>query len=215
MPKVPAQYLEARKNEILDAARACFLRRGFHQTTMQDICREAQLSPGAVYRYFRSKEDIINATIDRYTVETTRLIATARSLASSPDQAIQMIGRHFFARFQEPGFEQESLLELQTWPEILRSERLLGALRRQLVMVRQAFVEMFTQAQAEQRLAGPEAFPPEHLFSLVMAVWQGLRINLLLEREAVDPEAVFHILLRLFRQAEAAPQAPTPAEKGG
>jgi AcrR family transcriptional regulator len=89
MPKVSPEYLEARRNEILDAAFACFRRRGFHQTTMQDIYREAGLSPGAVYHYFRSKEEIIAAAIDRNTAEWTRLIAAVRSLEPSPNQALR------------------------------------------------------------------------------------------------------------------------------
>ena len=52
MPKVTEAHLEARRQQILDAASACFSRQGFHQTTMQGICREVDLSPGAVYRYF-------------------------------------------------------------------------------------------------------------------------------------------------------------------
>jgi AcrR family transcriptional regulator len=63
MPKVTEAYLEARRQEILDAAIACFTRKGFHQTTMDDICRQAELSPGAVYRYFSSKDEIIDATV--------------------------------------------------------------------------------------------------------------------------------------------------------
>src|SRR5688572_24159783 len=61
MPKVQPEYLELRRQQIVDAAAACFTRAGFHQTSMQDICAEADLSPGAVYRYFRSKEEIIQA----------------------------------------------------------------------------------------------------------------------------------------------------------
>src|SRR3989304_4862304 len=61
MPKVLPEYLELRRQQILDAAAACFVRRGFPRTTMQDICDEAGLSPGAVYRYFPSKEEIIEA----------------------------------------------------------------------------------------------------------------------------------------------------------
>jgi AcrR family transcriptional regulator len=34
---------------------------GFHATSMQDLLREANLSAGAVYRYFKSKDEIIAA----------------------------------------------------------------------------------------------------------------------------------------------------------
>src|SRR3990170_3025334 len=203
MPKVPAQYLEARKSEILDAAMSCFRRRGFHQTTMQDIYRETGLSPGAVYRYFRSKEDIVNASIDRYTAELPRLTETARSLAPSPGQAVEMLGRYMFARFQAQDFEEEARLDVETWPELLRDERLLAAIRRQFTTLRASLVEMFRQAQAEGHL--PEGTAPEHLFSLVTAVYQGLRLNKLLEPEAVDPEGVFQLLVRLLRRPESVP----------
>lgn len=52
---------ERRRRQILDAALVCFRRRGFHQATMQEICSEAGISPGALYRYFGSKSDIIAA----------------------------------------------------------------------------------------------------------------------------------------------------------
>jgi AcrR family transcriptional regulator len=59
MPRVSPEHSEARRQQILEAARACFLRDGFHQTSMQDIQREAGLSAGAIYLYFKSKNDII------------------------------------------------------------------------------------------------------------------------------------------------------------
>ena len=64
MPKVTEAYLEKRRQQIVDAAVTCFARKGFHQTTMEDIGREAGLSPGLPYRYFSSKEEIIHATIE-------------------------------------------------------------------------------------------------------------------------------------------------------
>ncbi|MCF4099531.1 TetR/AcrR family transcriptional regulator [Maritalea mediterranea] len=50
-----------RKAEILQGARACFIDKGIHQTSMQDICQRSQISPGALYRYFPSKQSIIEA----------------------------------------------------------------------------------------------------------------------------------------------------------
>ena len=61
VPRVSADHMTARREQILAAARTCFLRNGLHTTSMQDLIREANLSVGAVYRYFRSKNEIINA----------------------------------------------------------------------------------------------------------------------------------------------------------
>jgi TetR/AcrR family transcriptional regulator, repressor for uid operon len=55
------ELAERRRRQILDAAVDCFRRRGFHQTSMQEICSEAGISAGALYRYFDSKADIIAA----------------------------------------------------------------------------------------------------------------------------------------------------------
>jgi AcrR family transcriptional regulator len=53
-----------RREEILRAACAVFVRDGFHAASMKDICAGAGLSPGSVYRYFPSKEEIIVALVD-------------------------------------------------------------------------------------------------------------------------------------------------------
>ncbi|WP_433183820.1 TetR/AcrR family transcriptional regulator [Actinoallomurus sp. CA-150999] len=61
MPKVSEAHLAQRRQQILDAARRCFIRKGFHQSSMQDVFKESGLSAGAVYRYFKSKEEIVRA----------------------------------------------------------------------------------------------------------------------------------------------------------
>src|SRR3954453_3288491 len=61
MPRVSDEHLERRRRQILDAARTCFIRKGFHLTSMQDVFAESGLSAGAVYRYFKSKKEIIHA----------------------------------------------------------------------------------------------------------------------------------------------------------
>ncbi|TDB90391.1 TetR/AcrR family transcriptional regulator [Actinomadura sp. KC216] len=63
MPRVSEEHLERRRRQILDAARVCFIRKGIHATSMQDIFAESGLSAGAVYRYYKSKNEIIEANI--------------------------------------------------------------------------------------------------------------------------------------------------------
>ena len=68
----PDPYLEARKAEILNAARAVFVRHGFERATMQDIATEVGISPGAIYRYFPSKEDLITVVCAATGAESMR-----------------------------------------------------------------------------------------------------------------------------------------------
>jgi AcrR family transcriptional regulator len=61
VPRVSEEHLESRRQQILEAARRCFVRNGFHETSMHDVFAESQLSAGAVYRYFSSKDELITA----------------------------------------------------------------------------------------------------------------------------------------------------------
>ena len=68
MPKVSEAHLAQRRQQILDAALACFARSGFHQTTMADIAAEAGVSDSLAYRYFSGKEEIIEAVVREWNV---------------------------------------------------------------------------------------------------------------------------------------------------
>ena len=65
MPKLAPQTQAARRERILAAAERCFIEKGFHPATMADICREAGVSPGALYTYFVSKEELIAGLCER------------------------------------------------------------------------------------------------------------------------------------------------------
>jgi AcrR family transcriptional regulator len=57
---------QERRNQIIAAAIAVFTRLGFHEARIDDIAKEAKLSKGALYWYFKSKDDIIAAIMDRF-----------------------------------------------------------------------------------------------------------------------------------------------------
>ena len=65
MPKLKPDVQRARSEHILDAAERCFVRAGFHRTSVHDICKEAGVSPGALYVYFDSKEALIAGISER------------------------------------------------------------------------------------------------------------------------------------------------------
>ncbi len=56
---------DERKTQILNAAEGVFTKKGFDQARMDDIAEETGLSKGTLYLYFKSKEDLIFAILDR------------------------------------------------------------------------------------------------------------------------------------------------------
>lgn len=66
MPKTSTAAKEARRTQILDAAVRCFARRGYYETTIEDLVLETGLSRGALYLYYPSKEAIYLAISERW-----------------------------------------------------------------------------------------------------------------------------------------------------
>ena len=65
MPRKKDEALHAaRVQQILDAARTCFIACGFHQSSMRQILDAASISAGGAYNYFSSKDDIVKALVE-------------------------------------------------------------------------------------------------------------------------------------------------------
>jgi AcrR family transcriptional regulator len=118
MPRVSEDHLEQRRRQILQAARRCFIRKGFHQTSMQDIFREAELSAGAVYRYFKSKNDIIRVIAAEGRDSVTRELETIIDADPLPPLH-EIVG--LFAERIEAGLKADGVLRIapQGWAEAL------------------------------------------------------------------------------------------------
>jgi AcrR family transcriptional regulator len=118
MPKVSQEYLDARRAEILSGARRCFVRNGFHATTMQDVLTETGLSMGAVYRYFAGKQDLIVAIAEENLGE---VVTEVRKLADRRPtvgigEALADLFEVIKTKHAENGFAALSLL---VWSEAL------------------------------------------------------------------------------------------------
>jgi AcrR family transcriptional regulator len=67
MPKVPEGYLNERRRHILAAASRVFSKRGVQAATMTEVANEAGISPGLIYRYFPSKDDLVTCAMSEST----------------------------------------------------------------------------------------------------------------------------------------------------
>ena len=77
-----------RRKEILDVAEELFVTKGYDKTSTNDILDRIGIARGTLYYHFKSKEDILNAMIERI---NTSLIARAQTIAS--DASIPVIDR--------------------------------------------------------------------------------------------------------------------------
>lgn len=178
VPRVSAEYLAARREHILAAAAVRFARDGFHRTSMQDVIGEAGLSPGAVYRYFRSKDEIIIAisldaigsvqSLVRGALATHQPVA---DLVAGLPRAIAGLD-HADARMR---------LAVQAWGEALRNPGLATALQDGLDGLRSALRQRVMLGKDDGDIAAQ--VDPDGVVGVLLALVQGF----ILQR-SWDPE---------------------------
>jgi len=125
-PRVPKAYLEARRAEIKEAAFRCFLEKGICNTTMQDIYKAANLSPGAVYNYFASKEDIMVAAIEEQQELAGESIASLMN--GNQAEALVNLARRSLSYIRQNDVSKITSIELELYSEAMRDERVREAL---------------------------------------------------------------------------------------
>jgi len=180
MPKVTAAHLEARKKQILHGAMVCFSKKGFHQTTMQDICTKARLSPGAVYRYFSGKEEIIRAMFDENLQRELTMIKEINESSADSKHGLDEMAAVFFGMLERP---QRCSLELniELWAESFRNPRIMEFRRKIVDAIIHAIASVIRQAQ-ERGEINPK-LDPEYIARVMVSHYHGLLLQ-----KASDPQ---------------------------
>jgi AcrR family transcriptional regulator len=203
---------EARHQQILQAATVCFGRRGFHQATMQDICSEVGLSPGSVYRYFRSKEDLIAALVE---ADRAKHIARIEAVRHQPDvfAALQTLADQTLASLNDP---EMSLLHAEIGAEVHRNPQVKELVRNTNAAILDSLAE--TLRLAQERGAIDPNLEPRATAELLIAVVDGLsmRKSLFPEGDAVRHAALVQTMLaRFLCPARVEPKAAVIVDQSG
>lgn len=145
MPRVPEEHLLARRQHILDAARVCFTRNGFHATSMQDVIAEAGVSVGAVYRYFRGKDDLVTAIAEQVVGSIAETFAQVVSAEPRPS-LLEAIRRGIDVVEPHLGPDGAFRLAMQVWPESFRNPVFADLVDRIYTRMRGHFVTLARRA---------------------------------------------------------------------
>jgi AcrR family transcriptional regulator len=182
------QLADRRRRQIMDAAIACFRRRGFHQATMQEICAEAGISAGALYRYFASKAEIIAAI-----VESKRGEGHSAFLRAVEQQglieALCVVARDFFDKLHQG----DSALIADIIAESIRDDTLALSLRANDASSVGLFEKAIIVAQARDEIDA--TLDPKMAANTLHAVIEGIGLRRAFLRDT-DPDDA----LRQFRE---------------
>lgn len=162
---------DAQRQRILDAALHCFSRDGFHQAGMADIVARSGMSQGAVYVYFKSKDDIIEAlAVDRHRQE-----ALLGSLAESAPDAISALNAlvDIYADYlTDPKGRDRRRVGVHGWAEALRNKRVRERVVRGIDAPRALVVSLLERAKAEGQVA--RDLDCDAVARCLIALFQGL-----------------------------------------
>ena len=182
MPRVTEQYLADRRAEILAAAARLFAGNGFHATSMAEIISESGLSAGAVYRYFRSKEELIGAvaSVALSTADETFADLLADGATPSPAQAVTAIIEAISARLVgDPVIGVDvTRIGVQVWAEALRNPELAARAAAVYEELRSRFAEVARRGQAVGHV--PADAVPGQVGATLLSLVQGFLLQHLL-----------------------------------
>lgn len=92
---------QARREQILSAARRCFIENGFHPTRMDDIARVAGLSKGGVYFHFKSKQDVFKSLVQEEFDASMRFLDGVNAEQTPVMEKMQSIAGHYLDYFSQ------------------------------------------------------------------------------------------------------------------
>lgn len=194
MSKKPSQPAE-RRLQILDAAERIFSRKGFDKARMDDIVHEAGLSKGSLYWYFKSKDDLIRALLDRVFISEMR---EAEGIAGQPGSAEDKL-RAFIAIAVREYKHFEKILPLSY--EFVALAARSKAVRAVIVGYFRHYLDMLTQI-VQQGIAEGEFRRVDAALaaSSLISMYEGLAMLWFLEPELVDWDRMAAEPLDIFLQ---------------
>jgi AcrR family transcriptional regulator len=198
VPRTSPEQKAERRAQIVAAARTCFARSGFHNTTLQDVFAEAGLSAGCVYNYFQSKDELMLAIAEERHDQERQLIGEV-SETDDPVAALQQVARTFADKYlKEDGLDRRRIA-LQTWSETQINPSVLSSVRAGLDGPRAQLAQLIRRGQAAKQLTS--ALDADAIAHTVIAIFHGSLLQKLWKPD-IDSEAQIAVFEHFLRSLE-------------
>ncbi len=195
----PVKHGEKRR-EILDAAARCFARDGFRGATISAICAEAGISPGHLYHYFASKEEIVRAMSE---VGLAYAAERFSQIVHGPDTIATLFAEMERAKAHRgPGGQ---LLILDMLAEAGRNPAMGALVAEQSGKARAMLAAFLREGQARGQV--DPALDPDLAAALLMSLLDGARA-LPIRSPGLDQRQVTALLQTVIRRLLTPPGTP-------
>jgi AcrR family transcriptional regulator len=178
---IQQQLIEARKNQILDAAAVVFAEKGFHSTTIRDIARQAGIADGTIYNYFENKPALLLGIFERMRSKIIQATPPA-SGELDPRTFIRTMISHPLMALKQDNF---ALFRIVI-SEMMVNDELRTRYYQQILEPTLAMAEADFEKLAAQRGQSPEDA------RLILRAISGMVLGLLLEQTMGDPVLAEH-----------------------
>jgi AcrR family transcriptional regulator len=176
VPKRTQEQLDARRNQIMQAALACMVRKGFHKTSMRDICREANLSAGAVYNYFSGKEEIIAAAAEHSRAANRAALAEISGTASAQQALVALLG-FLFDLLQSDDFKELGPVDADVFAEAQRNRKVQGIVEQEYLSLTIPIAAIIRKGQDQGKISAD--LDPVAMAKTMVAMFMGIKLHVL------------------------------------
>ena len=199
MPKVNEQYEAARRQLIVDAAARCFTRSGYEGTSVDDVCREAGMSKGGLYTYFKSKEQLFAAVCAAHWAAGFSQMATGLEAQPNAQARLEVMGQAAFTRLGEDPRSTVELarMSLAVWNEVARNPETQAITRAGYEAWCAALEDAIGRGKQDGEIG---ADLDAHMLALVLiAVFDGLQVLTAVKGEPPDLEQFRQTFMRVIQ----------------
>ncbi|MCP4155585.1 MAG: TetR/AcrR family transcriptional regulator [bacterium] len=176
-----------KKNRILDAAISVFAKKGFEQTTINEIATAAGIGKSTIYEYFSNKEEIINYSFNHFMELLALDFSAIPNLKISPIEKLTTILMGFSQFLENHSIEIIELM-FDFWSKAIRHKESKGIVFQQMNSFYQSYRDMFTDIIIEGMGDGSlkKNINPRSVASMIIGALDGVMVQWIIDKEAVD-----------------------------